>query len=53
MSRPSRGEKIEVALKLQDGTADQCVLLKIAREITAEAGDGDQVKTESNRIFRG
>lgn len=32
-------EMIEAALKLQDGTADQFVLLKIAREIAAGAGD--------------
>ena len=32
-------EMIEAALKLQDGSADQYVLLKIAREIAAGAGD--------------
>ncbi len=32
-------EMIEAALKLQDGTADQYVLLKIAREIASGAGE--------------
>ena len=32
-------EMIEAALKLQDGSADQYVLLKIAREIAVGAGD--------------
>jgi hypothetical protein len=32
-------DMIEAALQLQDGSADQYVLLKIAREIAAGAGD--------------